>query len=323
MNTSFQLGQYQKAEAEAREKQAETCQRIIKTYGDLNNFLSAMPIRIINRTRDQDFEELYNFYSTLFTLPNESETLDGFARALELNEDENLINKHGKYEETWIYLRSPFENKIIAGINLCTYILREPISSRNNVAGTCHVNYLFVSVEYRGLGIAKFLHSEAENYAKYFCANSGSIWMICEQNAPELMTFEEYLKDNMSALVDQCDRLKWWLYLGYKRLNFNYIQPPLSPEMDHCSNMTLNLRTDSKEEVSSEIIAEHLKKFFCIAVLKGRDIDSVPLVRDQLELVKNLINIKLSGSVEYYEKLKIDIYNKKNLWRPTSKLFNI
>jgi len=316
------LKEFRTAEAEARHNQTKTLQKIIEVYGNQNNFRKAMPNIIINRPGCKDFQELYDFYSTFFTLPNESETFEGFTRALELNKDEYLIQLYGRFEETWIYLRSPIDNKIIAGINFSTYMLPEQIASRNNIGGTCHVIYLFVKVEYRSLGIARFLHSEAENYSLRFCDNKGPIWMICEQNAPELMTYEEYLHDNLNALIDQCERLKWWDNLGYKRLNFNYIQPPLNPEMDYCHNLTLNIRSEGQSEIPSEVIAEHLQRFFSIAVFKGRDANSDPVTNNQLEMLKNLGNVRLSGNEEYYAELKRTIYDKNILWQPTLKLFD-
>ncbi|NLM93311.1 MAG: GNAT family N-acetyltransferase [Bacteroidales bacterium] len=313
--------QYEAAVEKVAALQKETRSAVLRHFGDNAGFLNSLKIKVINRPNDPNFPELYAFYSTVFTLPDETETFEGFEATLRLNSDRLLLERFGPHEETWIYLREPVTGVIIAGVDFSIYVLPECYRKVYGFTATNHIIYIFVKPEYRGLGVASYLLGLAEEYALAFSGNQGPVLFFCEQNAPELMTAEEYFLDNLNALIDQCERLKWWDRLGYKRLNFNYVQPPLNPGMEPCLNLTFNVRAGAMKEIPSELVREHLERFFSIAVFKGRDASADPIVERQMQWIRQHSIIGVSGSQAYYETLRKDIYSNYDGWLPVKQLF--
>ncbi|MEE4176086.1 MAG: GNAT family N-acetyltransferase [Bacteroides sp.] len=313
--------QYKAAVEKVAALQKETRKAVLRQYGDISGFLSSLKPEVINRPDDPHFPELYAFYSTVFTLPDETETFEGFEATLNLNSDPFLTERFGLHEETWLYLREPSTGAIIAGVDFSTYVLPDRLRKAFGFPATNHVIYIFVKPEYRSLGVASHLLKLTEDYAMNFTGQRGPVLFFCEQNAPELMTAEEYFHDNLNALIDQCERLKWWDRLGYKRLNFNYVQPPLNPGMEPCLNLTFNVRAGEMEEVPSELVREHLERFFSIAVFKGRDVLKDTFYGRQMQWLRQHPLVKISGDQEYYEALKAKIYGQPDAWMPLKELF--
>lgn len=315
------IQQYQNAVEQAAVLQRDTRLSVLHQFGDIAGFLDSLQRKMINRPGDSDFPELYAFYSTFFTLPDETETFEGFETTLKLNTDPRLMERFGPHEETWLFLREPNEGKIIAGVDFSTYLLPPAIRENYGISATNHIIYIFVKPEYRSLGVASHLLQLAEEYAVKFAGNQEEVLFFCEQNAPELMTAEEYFHDNLNALIDQCERLKWWDRLGYKRLNFNYVQPPLNPGMSPCVNLSLNVRAGNRSEIPSALVREHLERFFVIAVYKGRDASGDPGFQRQMQWLREHPMLKISGDQDYYAALKTKIYAQPDSWMPLKELF--
>ena len=313
--------QYEKAVERTTALQKEARKEVLLSYGSISNFLDSLHLDVINRPGDFLFPELYDLYSRVFTLPDETETYEGFEATLRLNTDPLLMERFGAHEETWLYLRDPFSKTIIAGVDFSTYFLPGLLRKAHGFAATNHIIYIFVRPEYRSFGLANHLLRLTEEYALNFSGQRGPVLFFCEQNAPELMTAEEYFMDNLNALIDQCERLKWWDRLGYKRLNFNYIQPPLNPGMEPCLNLTLNVRAGDIKEVPSELVREHLERFFGIAVFKGRDASGDPFYERQMQWLMQHPKLGVSGSQAYYENLRKEIYSNPDTWVPRNQLF--
>lgn len=313
--------QYEEAVERTVALQKETRKKVLLDYGSISNFLDSLQLEVINRPGDPHFPELYAFYSRVFTLPDETETFEGFEATLKLNTDPLLMERFGSHEETWLYLREPSTGAIIAGVDFSTYVLPDGYRKVYGFPATNHIIYIFVKPEYRSLGVASHLLRLTEDYALNFSGQRGPVLFFCEQNAPELMTADEYFLDNLNALIDQCERLKWWDRLGYKRLNFNYIQPPLNPGMEPCLNLTFNVRASDLEEIPSELIREHLERFFGIAVFKGCNASEDPFYERQMQWLKQHPKIGVSGSQTYYENLRKGIYSNLDTWVRRKQLF--
>lgn len=312
---------FERAIADADETRALKRIAVLEKYKDADSFRKSLDLHFINRKDDQHFSGLYDFYSTFFCLPDETETLDGFEKVLDLNTDKNLLEKYGKFEEAWFYLRTKENNEMVAGVNFATYFANTDLRRKQDFCGTVHVTYIFVKNEYRNLGLANYLLELVYEYSRKFMGEAGSIVYFCEQNAPEMMSATEYFEDNLCALVDQCDRLIWWDKRGYKRLDFNYVQPPLNPGQNPFNNLTLNVKSPFRSEIIGAIVAFHLERFFAIAVLKGSDPINDATFVEQMKELEKLEFISLSGDQLYYQKLKEKIYLFPEIWEPLPKLF--
>jgi hypothetical protein len=128
---------------------------------------------------------------------------------------------------------------------------------------------------------------------------------FCEQNYPEKMTAGQYWMDNLNALTDQCDRLAWWNFRGFRRLKFDYIQPSLNIDNNPCLYLSLNANVDLLESLPSSIILGHIKRFFAVSVLKGRELD------DEINYKK--IEKYLKTNLEVYFENEINLQTLKNL----------
>jgi len=320
MSVQSLILQYDEAVAAAVARQKEVRFAVISRFVQPALFRESLKLEMINRPGHSDFPELYDFYASFFTLPDETETFDGFEATLELNTDPLFIERYGQHEETWLYLREPQQGQIIAGVDFSTYLLPDDLQQKYGFAGTNHIIYIFVKPEYRSLGIATHLLKLTEAYARDFCGG-GDMLFFCEQNAPELMTAEEYFSDNLNALIDQCERLKWWDRLGYKRLNFNYVQPPLNPGMEPCVNLTFNVRAGKLNPIPSALVKAHLERFFVIAVFKGREAKGDPDFERQISWLNDHDQVQIGGSEAYYDLLRQEIWNDPENWRPQKFLF--
>lgn len=320
MRVQVLIQQYDKAVAAAIVRQKEVRLDVIKRFGNPALFRHSLKLEIINRPGHPDFPELYDFYASFFTLPYETETFDGFEATLKLNADPVSFERFGPHEETWLYLREPVKGQIIAGVGFSTYVLPGNIQKAHGYRGTSHIIYIFVKPEYRSLGIATYLLEITEDNARTFCGG-GEVLFFCEQNAPELMTAEEYFHDNLNALIDQCERLKWWDRLGYKRLNFNYVQPPLNPGMAPCAYLTFNVRAAGVPSIPGVLVKAHLEKFFLITVFKCREATGDEDFERQMIWLDHQSEVPLSGSQSYYEALREKIYKNLNGWKPLEFLF--
>jgi hypothetical protein len=321
MNTSTLKKKFEDAIISSKKEKASKKAVLLEKYISAEVFRDSLKVNFINRKDQKEFQSLYNFYLSFFCLPDETETFDGFEKTLELNTDKNLIGKYGKYEEAWYYLCTEDENEIIAGANFSVYSADGEIKNKQGLKGTVHITYIFVKNEYRNFGLAKYLLRLIEAYSEEFIGGAGQIAYFCEQNAPEMMHAEEYFSDNLCALVDQCDRLIWWDKAGYKRLGFNYIQPPLNPGQNPCVNLTLNVKSGLQLRFPAPVVFFHLERFFAIAVLKGSDPMNDSTFVEQMKKLEKLEFISLSGDQLYYQKLKEKIYLFPELWEPVPKLF--
>ena len=313
---------FEDAFASSEKSKALKKDEVLEKYSSNEAFRDSLKIRFINRKGQEDFQTLYNFYLSFFCLPDETETFEGFEKTLELNTDKSLLQKYGNYEESWFYLsKEDGENEIVAGANFSVYSADKTLYETQGLKGTVHITYIFVENAYRSLGLAKYLLNLIEKYSEQFIGGEGQIAYFCEQNAPEMMSAEEYFSDNLCALVDQCDRLIWWDKTGFKRLNFNYIQPPLNPGQNPCTNLTLNVKSGLQLRFPAPVVSFHLERFFAIAVLKGSDPMKDPTFVAQMEDLKRVETIGLSGDVLYYQELKERIYHSPEIWEPLPKLF--
>ncbi len=295
--------------------QDDTRRRMIEKYGSAENFRAALRLTAIEDPFYSRFTEVYDFYATFFPLPDERETLDGFRRAMSFNFSDEHQQRLSPFSEGWLVADTP-EGELIAGVNFSVYAMPEAVARRHSIEGTANIIYIFVREEFRNLGVAGFLLAEMDRHfarwieANRTCAIPGArIPVMCEQNAPELMTPAQYFSDCLYAGIDQCDRLVWWHHKGYRRLAFNYIQPALSVDGEPCRELTFNLRAgDDPSGIPGEVLWEHLRRYYEISVFKGRWPDWDDYLHRLEEFLLSTPQIGTTGDAAYYAALKERCY---------------
>ena len=209
------------------------------------------------------FERLYALYRSVFPDPDEAEDLPGIKASLELVGDAALTERYGKFEEFWIAALD--KGEVAGGVNFTAF----------KGSRSAHINYLFTSTESRGRGIGSALLEKVREISQ-------ADWIFCEQNDPSLMTPEQLEADIAAAGISPEQRSAWWRRRGFGKLDFRYVQPPLSPEKEPAEGMSLNV-CPSEGPVPGAIVAEHLRRFFYISVLKkrsGTDARTEALIED-------------------------------------------
>jgi GNAT superfamily N-acetyltransferase len=258
----------------------------LATYGTIGNYLSHLKQGVIASADTQDFKDFYDLYAGIFTLPEEREEPEGFARAFALEHDATLQAQQGPYAERALYVRDPDTGEMVGAVNYFVTARRDG-EDLDGLDGMSQINYLFVDERYRKMGIGSHLVEAVEKASRDFIREHGPAAVragerepvmasLCEQNAPLKMTAGEYMQDNKNALIDQCDRLKWWQGRGFRRLDFNYVQPPLEDGGEPCTTLTLNAKMPPGVAMTDKILGRFLENFFTVSVLKGEDISGDP-----------------------------------------------
>jgi GNAT superfamily N-acetyltransferase len=262
-----------------------------KKKGDFKEKLKGYSY-VISRKGDERLKKVYSLYLKLFTLTEERESYEGFESVLELMDKEFLFDTYGKWEEGWIVLEDPDSGIVIGALNFDNFSTPGHILSNYSISGTCHIIYLFVHPSFRKLGVGKILldllYSRAEGFSQ-----SKNVIYFCEQNNPELMDKSSYSKDKIGSEIDPKERLKWWENRGYHVLDFRYVQPSLEKGKKPCKWLTLNVRSEDRSCIPSEIIIEHLKRFFEISIFKGKDATNDETFAMQIEELMKKKEIKI------------------------------
>ncbi len=297
------------------ERIAANRKKILGLYGTSGEFCGSLNLTVIDNPDDGRFKETYDFYAGFFPLEEERDTLPGFRRIMALNFDADYQHRMSPFRETWIMAHLA-DGETIAGVNFAIYTMPGDVVHRYGVGSTLHVTYIFVKKEYRSLGVAGYLLRKMEEYAAHWVATvsphgeaAGGTVILCEQNAPELMSPEEYFADCIDAGIDQCDRLAWWDRKGYKRLNINYVQPALNCGGNPCEALTLNMKTATRTTIQGGLLLEHIRRFFELSVLKGSDPMKIPYFRSLSAYLLSSPEIGTSGNEEYYMCLKTAYYD--------------
>jgi len=266
-------------------KQDKQKNKILFHYKDRTEYINGLNYHLIEKAGDINFPKFYAAYEKIFVNEEEKESYNGFEEVLKFNGDLLLQNKYGPFKEVIIYCTNPEEDEVIGGINFSTYSIPFKFNG-NHIFGTSHIFYLFVDPEYRSLNLGTELIKKARNYSELLISDwsgvkndpmmfeKNQIIVFCEQNYPEKMTVYQYWLDNVNSATDQFDRLGWWNKKGFRRLSFDYIQPSLDPNNRPCTYLSLNANVDFEDSLPSELILEHIRRFFAISVLKGIDLEN-------------------------------------------------
>lgn len=217
-------------------------------------------------------EEGYRLYAQIFTLPEEREPLEGFRTVLRFNDSEFVQSEFGPLRE----LVTLALDKAGRAVGLANYILYAYPGGIGEFHGSCQLNFVCVATEHRGQGLAAVLLQHMEMLAVQFASEQTGeaaprLLLTCEQNNPTRMTPGQLGEDKLAAGIDAYRRLAWWQGQGYRRLDFPYAQPPLSPDHEPCTYIDYYGRVvpqTGSAPVPSALLLEHIRRFFFVSAGK-------------------------------------------------------
>ena len=249
----------------------DECRRaVLDRYGSVADYLAALRLFDIATPGSSHLREFYELYRRVFTLEEERETIDGFAKVLAFNSDRKVQAAFGPFREQITVAIDPITSRIVGAANFVVYAYDAPFAALGYRA-SAQLNFLCVEEAYRGLGIAGFLLSDMYRELGLFAPDcAGRLFITCEQNNPDRMTPEQLEQDRQAAQIDPEARRAWWRRQGYLRLMFDYCQPPLRSGQAPCRYIDLFIKTlpDGAGDIPAPLLIEHLRRFFTVSVGK-------------------------------------------------------
>jgi GNAT superfamily N-acetyltransferase len=258
-----------------RARCAEKIRQIRTTYGSTEAYRKTLGLETIDRPHDTGLEEFHRLYRSVFTLEDESEPIEGFAKVLSFNWNAHIQRDLGPFIEPIFVLRDPADGTLAGAANFVIYAYpgrREAFT----FDASCQLNFLLVRDDLRGLGIAldlmDYMEAEIAKFARQHCGTHRTFTTI-ELNDPSRMTAEQIDADARAALIDPADRTAWWHKRGFRRLELPYVQPPLSADVEACTYLDYYIRCVAPADaqinaIPSAILQEHLRRFFTVSVGK-------------------------------------------------------
>lgn len=280
----------------------------LERHGSSDQVFASLELDLIDGPGDPNLHRFYDLYETIFTLPSEKESFEGFEQVFAFNGDRRWTSKFGHVHEAAIC--ASYGDELVAAVNFTAYAMPPDLARATHIDGTGHIAYLFVRPDFRMLGIGSRLVRSMKRYCQNVLqgragtdamtsapAGGTTVLHFCEQNAPEQMTLAEYVTDGTHAMIDQCDRLMWWDDQGYRRLDFAYLQPPLSAGAGACDALTLNVEAaPHMRAIASSIVRAHLDRFLAISVAKGAEIGTDPSYAAMMSELRGRDTVSLIGS---------------------------
>lgn len=214
-------------------------------------------------------------YDEAFILPNEKEKLQGFEECLALNQGElyaSLSSCYGPFREIVLVMRDG-PGTLIGGANLIAF----PLELAEKTILSLNLNYLFVQPCHRRRGYLGEMVKAVQFVARSAFeppALSLPLITFIEQNDPLRMSSEDYERDTAHSGLDQFKRIEIWSKLGARIVDFEYVQPALSPDQQPDTSLVYAVLGAEEHTLDPCLLLEHLRRFFGISVLKGKDLAS-------------------------------------------------
>lgn len=232
---------------------------------------NGMQAAITFRSDSDTFSAFYDAYDNAFVLPNEKETREGFAAALNLNRaplHATLAKQYGPFAECC--LLAFHDGRQIGGADLFAATAANSAGER---CVTANLNYLFVDHGLRGRGYMRRLldvcgHALRE-MSRVLATGTEPVLIFVEQNDPFRLSAEQYLLDTQVSGIDQFERLNVWARLGARFIDFPYVQPALSADQAPDATLVYSLLGDDRHALDPALLHQHLERFFAISVRKG------------------------------------------------------
>lgn len=239
----------------------------------------------ITRADDPQLPRFYAAYDAAFILPDEKEDIDGFRACLALNEGgayERLSALYGPYREMVILLTDGAHGPVLGAANFILF-------AGDGSDPTVSLSYIFVDAAQRRRGLFGLLmHLIREEARDAFIWPPGDIpvpLIFIEMNDPVKMSAADYARDSRHAGLDQVERLKIWERRGARLIDFAYRQPPLSAAQAAEDNLLIGVLGSGGADLTACRLLAHMRRFFGVTVLKGRDPASSPIAAEQLALL--------------------------------------
>lgn len=151
------------------------------------------------------------------------------------------------------------------------------------------VEFIVIDSSFRKRGIASSLIDYFVNSAKNLCVknNSSLKYIFLEVDNPR------HFKDEKKAAA--VSRIEFWNKMGAKKLDINYIQPPLAEDKDEvtCLNI-LSIALNNEKFLEKEVVLGFLYRFFKYAFGIG-DVKDNKFYKDIEFQLNSLNNVKLES----------------------------
>ncbi|HEX3754902.1 MAG TPA: hypothetical protein VHV26_07480 [Rhizomicrobium sp.] len=240
--------------------------------------MTGKPLPQLQATDSADspvFDTFFESYSRAFILPDEMENRDGFAECLALNHGPAhaaLVARYGPFRELCVTARDPMDDRLIGGANF----IAMPQQSAGRRIVTANLNYVFVDEAARRQGRFRPLVASLHKLiGGLFASAADAVLIFIEQNDPLLLTPQAYARDSGFSGLDQFDRLRIWASLGALVLDFPYVQPALSAQQEPDRRLIYSILGTTGASLDACLLKWHLRNFFGISVLKGRELDAI------------------------------------------------
>jgi hypothetical protein len=259
-------------------------------------YKATLKVHVIDNCDSEKNKELmtrmYDLYASVFPLEEEREEL---GKLLQINKTKTT---EAPSLEQWILLEDP-TGKIVGARNVMNLSAAKDPEVAKDIDGSQSLVYSFVDPKYRSLGLGDYTLSIAEQAGRKFFAetegkgrNPDTIDMIqvAEQNAPLIMPMEAILVDTAGAKTDQFWRRFYYESLGFRELDFNYVQVPLVPRDEGGvpgEGMNLIVRGSpgpesarhidaQPEKLPADVVKFHLKNYAAYVAAGQYDLDKDP-----------------------------------------------
>lgn len=237
-------------------------------------------------------------YDRAFVLPNEKEKINGFHDCLSLNLPpvyERLAARHGPFRE-FVALAvdtNQAPEVTVGGANLICYPLRTEAGEHFLVV---NLNYIFVLPEHRRRGYFSRILKACEQLARGAFKPRGEapnpngipLLMFMELNDPLLLDPRDYDMDTAHSGMDPLQRIRVWTKVGARIIDLPYVQPALSKTQAADHNLLLAVLGATGAKLPASLLRDHLKHFFSISVLKGRDVRDDADARTQMTILEEM-----------------------------------
>ena len=238
-------------------------------------------LHVFTRSDDVRLLDFFAAYDAAFILEDEKEDIDGFKACLDLNHGAayaRLSGLYGPYREIVMMLTEGVGGPVLGAANFIAF-------AGDGANLTVSLSYIFVDATQRSRGHFSRLMALVRSEAKAAFAWPGAVpepLVFIEMNDPVNMSPEDYALDSAHAGLDQVDRLKIWERRGARILAMAYRQPPLSAQQTADSDLLLGVLGAPGSSLSACLMAQHMRRFFGVTVLKGADPESAPVAAEQL-----------------------------------------
>jgi hypothetical protein len=228
------------------------------------------------------FDAFFSMYDRAFVLPDEKEDREGFKICLDLNHGargDELAGRYGAFAEVCAVAYDAATSEPVGGANF--------IALSGSPSATANLNYIFVAEGARGRGYFRRLADGVRELIHALFPAAPPLVFI-EQNDPLAMSQEAYDRDTAYTGLDQFDRLRMWAKIGARVVDFPYVQPPLSDDQDADESLLYSVLGAGNDALDAGVLERHLKGFFGISVLKGRNLEEEPAAWKQLSLLSRM-----------------------------------